>query len=342
MGSFVYILVSLLVVAILYAAFRVLSLLDIIKGRREEDISDAQNRWQPLLLLLVLVGGLWWFFSYAHSEFTRYTVPIASEHGYAIEEMFWITIVLTLIVFVVTHVLLFLFAYIYRYNKKRRASYYHENDKLEIIWTVIPGLVLMVLIFNGWRHWVDITAPAPADSEVIEVVGYQFAWAARYGGKDGTLGKADYRLIDAENRIGVDFSDPVAADDFIPREIHIPKGRPVKFRIRALDVIHSFYSPHFRMQMYAVPGMETTFWITPTKTTKEMREELDNPDFNYEIACNKICGKGHFAMRHIIIVDEPEDYDNWYATQKSWLEKNPDYAAKIATLSSHTLGQRIP
>ena len=339
MNSFVYIIASTLIVAILYAIFRILRLLDIIKGRKEENISSFQNRLQPFLLMAMLIGGLVWFFSYGTSESEKYNVPVASEHGVFIEDMFWTTMVLCLIALIVTHFLLFLFAYIYRHNKNRRASFYHENDKLEIIWTVIPGLVLMGLIFNGWRHWVDITSAAPAEAEVIEIVGYQFAWAARYGGKDKEIGRSDYRLIDAENRIGIDFSDKASMDDFMPREIYIPKGRPVKFEIRALDVIHSFFSPHFRMQMYAVPGMGTTFWITPSKTTKEMRNELDNPEFNYEIACNKICGKGHFAMRHIIVVLEAEEYDTWYAEQESWLKKHPDYSANIDNRQPTALNQ---
>ena len=328
MSSFVYILASILIVAILYAIFRIVRLLDIIKGRREEEVSSFQNRLQPFLLIALLVGGLIWLFSYGSSEEANYILPVASEQGFFIENMFWVTMSFCLVALVLTHSLLFFFAYKYRYNKDRRASFYHENDKLEIVWTVVPGLVLMVLIFNGWQRWVDITSPAPLDSEVIEVVGYQFAWAVRYGGKDHQLGRSDYRLIDAENRIGIDFSDEAARDDFTSREIYIPKGRPVKFELRALDVIHSFYAPHFRMQMYAMPGASTSFWVTPTKTTKDMRIELNNPEFNYEIACNKICGRGHFGMRQILVVLEPEEYDKWYKESKSWLTKHPEYELK--------------
>ena len=325
MNIFFYILASILLVGSFYILFYVLRLLDIIRGRREEQVSAFQNKLQPILLLLTLGGGVGWLFSYGSANFKLFHVPVASQQGHLIDDMFWSTTAITLVVFVVTHFLLFLFAFLYRYDKKRWASYSHENNKLEIIWTVIPGIALLLLILNGLGHWRTITSPAPPEAEVIEVVGYQFAWAARYGGKDKKLGTSDYRLIDADNNVGIDFSDKNATDDIMPRKIHIPKGRPVQFKIRALDVIHSFYSPHFRMQMYAIPGMETTFWITPTKTTEEMRIELKNPDFNYEIACNKICGKGHFAMRHIIVVDTPEEYDVWYNAQVPWLEKHPDY-----------------
>ena len=329
MGVFFYVLVSTLVVCVLYTLYRILELVDIIRGRKEGVVPVWQNGLQPALLLLFLGGGLYWFFAYGSEAAERYRLPVASAHGHIIDDMFWLTTTITLIVLVGTHFFLFLFAFIYRYNKNRRASHHHENIKLEILWTVIPGLVLVGLIANGLRHWVDITAPAPPEAEVIEITGYQFAWASRYGGKDKTLGRSDYRLIDVENQLGVDFADQVASDDFLPREIHIPKGRPVKFTIRALDVIHSFYAPHFRLQMYAIPGMETTFWLTPTKTTEEMRVILNDPDFNYEIACNKICGKGHFAMRHLVVVSEAEDYDKWYAEQIPWIQKHAEYAKKI-------------
>jgi cytochrome c oxidase subunit 2 len=100
-------------------------------------------------------------------------------------------------------------------------------------------------------------------------------------------------------------------------------------RIRSRDVLHAVYMPHFRVQMYAVPGMPTKFWFTPTKTTDEMRAQTGNPKFNYELACNQICGRGHFAMKLNIVVDEPDDYVAWFSQQKSFSEQNPDVLASF-------------
>ncbi|MDB5263312.1 MAG: hypothetical protein JWQ14_2595, partial [Adhaeribacter sp.] len=127
-----------------------------------------------------------------------------------------------------------------------------------------------------------------------------------------------------------DFSDKKAHDDlfFASGDIHIPKGKPVLFRIRSRDVTHDVYQPNFRIQMHAVPGMPTKFWFVPTKTTAEMAAETGKPDFKYEIVCNQICGRGHFAMRATLVVDEPEDYEKWLAEQKSFAEQNPDLLAK--------------
>ena len=117
--------------------------------------------------------------------------------------------------------------------------------------------------------------------------------------------------------------------DIEKREIHIPKGKPVLFKIRARDVLHSVYVPAFRLKMDAVPGMPTKFWFIPTKSTADMREETGNPDFNYELACAEICGDGHFTMRMVIVVDEPADYEKWKKEQQTWLSKNPEYLSQI-------------
>ncbi|MFQ3575179.1 MAG: cytochrome c oxidase subunit II, partial [Cytophagales bacterium] len=96
------------------------------------------------------------------------------------------------------------------------------------------------------------------------------------------------------------------------------------FKIRARDVLHSVYLPHFRQKMDAVPGMPTSFWFVPKYTTAEMKDITGNPDFKYEVACTEICGRGHFAMRFLLVVDEHEDYKKWLAEQESWLVQNPD------------------
>ncbi|MEQ8423676.1 MAG: cytochrome c oxidase subunit II, partial [Cyclobacteriaceae bacterium] len=118
-------------------------------------------------------------------------------------------------------------------------------------------------------------------------------------------------------------------DDFKSLELHLPKGKEVHLKIRAKVVLHSVFLPHFRVKMDAVPGMYTNFKFVPTKSTQDMRNETGNPDFNYEMACTEICGKGHFSMRFVVVVDEPEDFEKWKAAQEPWLKQNPEYLAKV-------------
>lgn len=318
----------LLVVAILIAIFRVSTLLGITKKEGQQRVGKA-NGINAILLVVFLIGSLSLLFWYSIVHFDSYDLPLASKHGAVTDRLFWITMAVTGVVFVITQVLLFVFPFKYQYKETNTALYFPDNNKLELIWTLVPAVVLSLLVFSGWKAWVDIMDKAPDDSEQIEVMGYQFAWAVRYGGADKELGDSDFRLIDLDNRMGIDFADRNAHDDFIATEIHVPKGKNVQFKIRATDVIHSVYAPHFRLQMNAVPGMPTSFWFVPTKTTAEMRNELGDENFNYELVCNKICGRGHFAMRYLIVVDEPEDYNEWYNAQQSWLKLNPDYMSNV-------------
>lgn len=327
--NFIIVLAAILILSILIAIFRVSTLVGIIKGHTKKPIL-AHNKLNAGLLLAFLILGVIASFYYSFGGLDDdFTQPIASEHGYAVDRLFWITMAITGFVFIVTHIFLLGFSYKYQYKEGYKATFYPHNNKLEYIWTAIPAVVLAVLIISGWKAWVKITGPAPEGAERIEVVGYQYSWAVRYPGADGQLGNYDYADIDVVNAVGMDFTDKAAFDDFIPTQLHVPKGRPVLLDIRARDVIHSVYSPHFRLQMNAVPGMPTRFWFVPTKTTAEMRTETKNPDFNYELVCNKICGKGHFAMKYIIQVDEPEEYDEWYKSQEAWLKQNPDYLSKV-------------
>ncbi|MBS1503183.1 MAG: cytochrome c oxidase subunit II, partial [Bacteroidetes bacterium] len=89
--------------------------------------------------------------------------------------------------------------------------------------------------------------------------------------------------------------------------------------IHAQDVIHSVYLPHFRVQMNAVPGLPTFFKFTPTITTADMRNRLDDPKFNYLLYCNKICGAGHYNMQKLVLVVTEAEYQAWLAHQKPYL-----------------------
>jgi len=317
-----------LVLVILLMLFRVQALLNVAKGsgKKIESTSNLVNGW---LFLLFMVVGFIAFFWYSIAEVDNYTLPNASDHGLLTDQMFWITTIITGIVFVLANVALFWFAFKYRYKESNRASFYPDNHKLEIAWTVIPAIVLTLLVGYGLKVWTQITNDPPQEAEVVEVMGYQFAWKVRYPGKDGLLGSSNYQLIDPVNEFGMDFTDKANFDDFVPREIHVPKGKPVLLKIRARDVLHSVYLPHFRVKMDAVPGMPTRFWFVPNKSTEEMRAETGNPEFNYELACTEICGRGHFSMRLILVVDEPEDYEAWYASQDPWLTQNPSYLSKV-------------
>ena len=331
MFNLIIIVAVVLILAIAYTVFRVTQLVGIAKGDNQKRVT-SDNRLHASLLVVFLIAGIFGFFYYSFGGLDdSFIQPLASEHGARTDKWFWITMAITAFVFIMTQILLFGFSYMYQYKEGNKATFYPHNNKLELIWTAIPAVVLAVLVISGWKIWVDITGPAPEDAEVIEVYGYQYAWAFRYPGNDNKLGAYDYRKTDLinNNQVGIDYSDKAAFDDFMGRELHVPKGKPVLLKIRARDVIHSVYQPNFRLQMNAVPGLPTRFWFVPTKSTEEMRQETGNPDFNYELVCNKICGKAHFSMKGIIVVDEPEDYEKWKAEQEPLLKQNPALMANV-------------
>jgi len=317
-----------LLISIVWMVYRIQTLVSVVKGS-DKKVATGSNKINAMLMLVFLIGMGGLMFWYSIKEFDNYQLPIASDHGVVTDRLFWITMAVTGAVFLITHVLLFWFGYKYQYDEKKRAAYYPDNNKLEVIWTLVPALVLTVLVLTGWKAWSDITAPAPENAHVVEILGYQFAWEIRYPGKDRQLGEYDYRLINATNSRGINFSDQKALDDFGAQNIVIPKGEPVLLMIRARDVLHSVFVPHMRIKMDAVPGMPTRFWFVANKTTAEMREELGNAEFEYELACTELCGSGHFSMKKIVTVLEPDEYQKWFAEQATFIQQDPDLIADL-------------
>ena len=314
----------LLVVVILIMIFRIGTLVSVMKD--PEKPGGTSNQINAFLMLVFMVVSLGGFFWYSYTHFDSYIIPVASEHGLITDHLFWITMAICVGAFSVIFIAMFWFTFKYQYKEGRKASFLVDNHILELVWTGIPAVVMALLIFKGLETWNAITDPPSKEAEVIELVGQQFAWTARYPGKDKELGKFDFRLIDAINEFGLNLAeDPNTFDDFKSLQLHLPKGKEVLLKIRAKDVLHSVYLPHFRVKMDAVPGMSTHFKFIPTKSTADMRLETHNPEFNYELACAEICGKGHFSMRLIVIVDEPADYEKWKSEQEAWLKQNPDY-----------------
>ena len=262
--------------------------------------------------------------------------------GEHIDFMLYLTFGVTGLVFVITQVLLFWFAYKYQEKDGKKAFYFPHNNKLELLWTTVPAIFLTVLVVFGLIFWFKITGDPPSNAITVEITGHQFGWEMRYPGKDGILGKKNYRLYNqpSGNTLGVDFDDPASLDDIhVSTTMHLPVGVPVKFVINSQDVIHDVGLSHFRMKMDAVPGIPTTLWFTPKYTTEQMKERTNNANFTYEISCDQMCGTGHFSMRGVIIVDSPEDYKKWLAEQKPeyfsfYPDRDPDAKSKAATDSA--------
>ena len=440
-----------------------------LRGKRQEDISEADTKLQGslwIVFMFLLFGTTIW-------QMARYGYcmpPVASEHGVVYDTLMQFNLYLILVVFFIVNALLFIFANKYRYDKNRKAYFFTHDNKLELIWTVIPAIVLAIIIIYGLRTWIDMTGEASEDSIRVELYSKQFDWTARYSGDDGEFGVTDFNTITSSNPLGIvtaegvkdaiekidskiaalskdlqferghllaeleslqeqlhpadhdhgghghddhtedhgDSHDDHGHDDhddhghddhddhgdshemsaehkahiehriheieemlnsgettiltegaievkedkiyrlqrhqqrlieiepfnfenelsswdagkddkIVKGEFHLPVNQEVEFVFRSRDVIHSAYMPHFRAQMNTVPGVPTRFKFIPTVTTDEMRAQTGDPEFDYILLCNKICGAAHFNMSMKIVVDTPEEYEAWLAEQKEYL-----------------------
>ena len=446
-----------------------------LSGRREEDISHADTRLNANLWLVFMFG----FFAsvvYLYIAYGDYAPPPASVHGVQLDWLMSFNIWIITAVFFLVNAALFVFAWKYAYDKNRKATFFPLDNRLELIWTVIPSIVLAVNIIYGLQTWNAMTGDASAEALRVELYSKQFDWTARYPGRDGEFGQSNYNLITpmnpmgiitgegvedamadiekqisnlegdlamekglllaerarlaasiavdhghgghdhaghgdghdhadhgdghdhadhgdghdhadhgdghdhadhgeghslkaaAEGRIaeidhilahnadellimteaqveakqdklkrlmrhrqriselssftfenGLNSFDTGRDDQVVKGEFHLPVGQEVEFVFRSRDVIHSAFMPHFRAQMNTVPGVPTRFKMTPTITTDSMRTILEDPDFNYILLCNKVCGAAHFNMKMEVIIESQEEYDAWLEQQDAFL-----------------------
>jgi len=312
--------------------------------------SDNNLNGKLMFAFLIFIYGITIFSFWAYGDVL---LPnSASEHGADYDNLMWISFAIIFFVQTITQALLHYFSYKYRGEKGKKALFYADNDKLEMIWTIIPVITLAGLILYGLYTWTDImTVEENEEALVVELYAQQFNWKARYAGEDGVLGDANVRFLqdfEGRNLVGIDATDPYGFDDVVVQELHLPVGREVIFKMRSQDVLHSAYMPHFRAQMNCVPGMITEFAFTPNKTTEEMRQDpdvrakvkkinkirvekskelvasgdtaLDPYEFDFLLLCNKICGASHYNMQMKIIVETEQEFEAWMNSQQAFAE----------------------
>jgi cytochrome c oxidase subunit 2 len=444
-----------------------------LRGKREEDISEADNRLNGGLFLVFMVA-FYASFIWLLVKYGSYGPPPASEHGVAVDRLMDFNMAIIFVVFFIVNTLLFWFSAKYYYRADRKARFFAHDNKLELVWTVIPSVVLAVIIAYGLQTWNEMTGEASEDALRVELYSKQFDWTARYPGEDEEFGLANYNLITPMNALGIVTEDGVTDalreieekiakieneiahekghllaereaideelndghghdhheahgddhgehahdhgehahessddhkhalearlseidhmleseeviiltqaafeakedklyrlmrhrqrireirnfnfdgeltawesgidDQIVKGEFHLPVGREVEFIFRSRDVIHSAYMPHFRAQMNTVPGVPTRFKMTPTITTDSMRMVLDNPDFNYILLCNKVCGAAHFNMQMNIVIESQESYDAWLSEQGEFIVKEGSEDPEMEKASTNKESQTI-
>lgn len=358
MTSFLVFIILVLIGIAVWQLTKIFDLTQIGDSSDNDEIANDRDNSVNGYLMFAFVGFIYVFTIYSLYAWGDLVLGTpASEHGKDVDNLMAISMALIFFVQTITQFLLHYFAFKYRGKEGQKALYFADNNKLEAIWTIIPVIVLAGLIMYGlftWNSIMFVDKEDEQDAIIIELYAKQFGWEARYAGDDKTLGKANVRLIEGINTLGVDLADPAAQDDKVVTELHLPVGKKVIFKMRSQDVLHSAYMPHFRAQMNCVPGMITQFAFTPTVTTADMRNDeaivakvdkinkirtknskkivaeggvaLDPYTFDYLLLCNKICGSSHYNMQMKIIVDTPADFKEWLAEKptlaQQWKDAN--------------------
>lgn len=232
--------------------------------------------------------------------------PLASNWS-QIDDTIDLTFWVTGFVFVAINLFMAYAVIKYRTAPGKRAAYDPENTKLETWLTVFTTVGIIAMLAPGllvWGRFVDV----PDNAMQIEVLGQQWHWSYRLPGADGEFGDVSAKLITKENPFGMDYDDPVGQDDVLisSPELHLPINVPVNLNLRSKDVLHNFTVAQFRVKMDMVPGMVTSLWFTPTKAGR------------YDLLCEELCGIAHHTMRGAVIVEEPEDFDNWVASNPTF------------------------
>ncbi len=211
-----------------------------------------------------------------------------SEHGSQIDGLFYFILALTGVVFIATELLLFWF--IWKYDEsiaKGPATYIHGSHTLEVVWTIIPAVVLLFLAIYQMNTWADVKMRRPVMAPTVEVVARQFEWRLRYPGRDGQLGTPD--------------------DLFLVNDLHLPVDEDVLVQLKSMDVLHSFFLPNLRVKQDAVPGMKIPVWFKAKETGE------------YDLVCAELCGWGHYKMKgRVTFVTRPE-FDAWL--ERMYLEQ---------------------
>jgi len=209
----------------------------------------------------------------------RWLPENVGTYGRDVDWLFYLIYYITAATFVLVATAMVAFLILYRHREGRRATYTHGNATLEIVWTIVPALILVILTFLSVPTWGRIEQQRPASDVHIRITAKQFNWEVSYPGPDGKFGTEDDRSFD--------------------NEVHVPVGKPVILHLGSKDVIHSVFLPNLRFKQDAVPGREIVKWVQATKPGK------------YEMPCAELCGFGHSGMKGYLYVHTPEEFAEW-------------------------------
>jgi cytochrome c oxidase subunit 2 len=210
--------------------------------------------------------------------------------------IFWICVAIGIVVFGVMFYSMFAFTK----KKNPNPSTFHENTKIELAWTIVPFLILVLMAVPASNTLTKIYDDTEGDIN-IQVVGYQWKWEYKYLEDNiGFFSNLTTDLDEIYNRTpkGEHYLEEV------DEPVVIPVGKKIRFLITANDVIHSWWMPDFAIKQDAIPGFINTAWTI-----------VDKPG-TYRGKCTELCGKNHGFMPVVVKVVPQEEYDLWVTSKK--------------------------
>jgi len=195
----------------------------------------------------------------------------------------------------------------FRASANPRADYKgvtsHTSSYLEIAIAAIEAVLLIGFAIPAWANRVN-EFPPEDESTVVHMIARQFEWHAHYPGADGRFGRRDLSHITPTNVVGLDRSDPAAADDVVSiNRMNLPIDKPAILYLSTQDVIHSLGIAEMRVKQDAIPGMEIPMWFIPTRAG------------DYQINCSQLCGLGHYRMKAEVTIQTQAEFDAWLAEE---------------------------
>jgi cytochrome c oxidase subunit 2 len=247
-----------------------------------------------LLFLAVPILGIWTFVK--APEWHVWFPENVSSYGGDIDRLFWLICWMVAATFILTELALVYFFFKYSRRDPSRSVYTHGNHTLEMVWTAIPAVLLLVVAFSQMGTWAKVKMDLPEDGPysaehpLMEVYASQFDWRARYPDREGNFQGAD--VIESAY------------------DIYVPVDTKVVLRLRSRDVIHSFFVPSFRLKQDAMPGMQIPVWFEAQKVGE------------YDLVCAELCGWGHYKMSGKIHVLPKEEFASWLEGRRTALYSN--------------------
>lgn len=203
----------------------------------------------------------------------------ASSYAGRVDWVFYFILAISGFFFILITVVMLLFVLRYR----RRPGHdsqpsSHHSTTLELTWTIIPTILVIIIFVVGFRGYMDMATP-PANAYQIMVIGQKWNWAFQY------------------------------PNGYVDANLHVPVDRPIELILTSRDVIHSVYVPAFRIKKDAVPGRYNKTWFQATQIN-------DNPGF--DLFCAEYCGTSHSTMIAKVFVHEPTAFAKWLEDASNW------------------------